>query len=178
MAYDASIKFHLVPDIFVFIFSTSYSPQQYTGMCHACHLPSKIVSLVISALCKQPFEVGMSLVKIISRSIATGCPSAPKCRCTTCLRTRRTPLSRFFRCLIKGSITDTTPHGCPVSRQTRLLWSGVLISENRLLEGRRDPRKQLGSHSQDLYKHLSCMLCHYDFQDPSHGVIRHSLWVL
>ena len=40
------------------------------------------------------------------------------------------------------------------------------ISKTHLLEGRRDPRKLLGSHSQDLDKRLSPMLCHYVFQDP------------
>ena len=126
MANDASRKFHLAPDIFLFLFSTTYSPQQYSGMWHACHPPSKIFYSVISVLRKQPFEVGMSPVKILPRSIVIGCPSAPKFRWTTCLRIWRTPLSRSFGFLITGSVTDTTPHECPVYGQTRLLLRGML----------------------------------------------------
>ena len=127
MANDASRKFHLAPDIFLYLFSTTYSPQQSPGMWHACHPPSKIVSLVMSALRKQPFEVSMSPVKLLPRSIGTGCPSAPKCRWTTCLRTQRIPLLRSFRCFVTVSVTDTTPHGCPVSGRIRLLRRGVLF---------------------------------------------------
>ena len=78
MADDASHKFHLTQEIFLSLFSKTYSPQQSPGMWHACHPPSEIVSSVISALCKQPFEVGMSHVKIWPRNMMTGCPSAQK----------------------------------------------------------------------------------------------------
>ena len=40
------------------------------------------------------------------------------------------------------------------------------ISKTHLPEGRRDPRKPLGSHRPDLDKRLSCMLRHYGLQDP------------
>ena len=126
MADDASSKFHVSPDIFLSLFYTTYSPQQSPGMWHAFHPPSKIVSLVISALRKQPFKVFVSPLKRLPRSIVTGCPSAPKCIWTKCLKTCRTPLSISCRCLVTGSVTDTTPHGCTVFGRTRLLWHGVL----------------------------------------------------
>ena len=118
MADDVSQQFHLAPDTLLYLFSTTYSPQQSPGMGHACHPPFKIVSLVISALRKQPFEVDMSPVRRRPRNIMTGCPSAPKCRWPTFLKTRRTPLSRSFKCLDTGSVTDTNPQGCPVYRRT------------------------------------------------------------
>ena len=40
------------------------------------------------------------------------------------------------------------------------------IAEVHLLEGLHDPRKPKGSSGKDLYKHLSCMLHHYSYQDP------------
>ena len=40
------------------------------------------------------------------------------------------------------------------------------IAKTHLLEGLWDPRKPLGSHSQDLDKHLPHMLRHYRFQEP------------
>ena len=80
MADDVSRKFHLAPDIFLSLFSTTYPPQQSPGMWHVCHPPSEIFSSVIFALCKQTFEVGMYPVKRLPRSIATRCPSAPKYR--------------------------------------------------------------------------------------------------
>ena len=122
----ASRQFHLAPDIFLSLFSETYSPQKSPGVWNTCHPPSKIVSSVISALRKQPFEMGMSPVRILSRNIMTGCPSAPKCRWTIFLKTRRTPLLRSFKCLDTGSVTNTTPHKCPVSGRTRLLQCGVL----------------------------------------------------
>ena len=125
MAVDTSRKFHLALDIFLSY--TTYFPQQSPVMWHACHPPSEIVSSVISALCKQPFKLVMSPVKILPRSIVTGCLSAPKCRCTTCLRTRRTPLSRYSSFLVIGSVTDTTTQGFPVSGWTRLIWHGMLF---------------------------------------------------
>ena len=87
MADDASRQFRLAPDILLSLFSPTYSPQQSPGMWHAYHPTSKIVSSVISALRKQPFDVGMSPVRRLPINIMTGCPSAPKCRCTTCLNT-------------------------------------------------------------------------------------------
>ena len=50
----------------------------------------RIILLVDMAL----MVFGMSPVKSLLRSIVIGCPFAPKCRWTTCLRTRRTQLSR------------------------------------------------------------------------------------
>ena len=126
MADGASRNLHLVPDIFLYLFSTTYFPQQSPGMWHACHLYPELVSSVIYVLHKHPFEVVMSPMKILPRIIVTGCHSAPKCRWTTCLRTQRTPLSISFRCLVTGSVTDTTPHGCLVSGWTRLLRRCVL----------------------------------------------------
>ena len=119
MVEDASRKFHLAPETLLSLFSTTYSPQQSPGMWHACYSPSEIFSLVIFALHKQPFERGTYPVKRLPRNIISRCPSAPKCRCTTCFKTQRTPLSRSFKCLDTGSVTDTTPHICPVSRRTQ-----------------------------------------------------------
>ena len=83
MADDASRQFRLAPDILLSLFSPTYSPQQSPGMWHACHPPPKIVSLVISRMRNQPFEVGMSPVIRRPRNIMTRHPSAPKCSCTT-----------------------------------------------------------------------------------------------
>ena len=79
MADDASRKLHLAPDIFLSLFSTTYSPQQYLCMWHTYQPPSGIFPSVISVMRKQTFEVGISTVKILPRSIVTGCPSAQKC---------------------------------------------------------------------------------------------------
>ena len=57
----------------------------------------------------------------------TGCPSAPKCRWTTCLNNWRTPLSRSFMCLDTGYVMEITPHRCPVSVRTQLLWCGIIF---------------------------------------------------
>ena len=145
MADDASRQFHLVPDIFLSLFSATYSPQQSPGMWHACHPPSEIVSSVIYVLRKKPFEVVMSPVRIRPRNIISECPSAPKCRWTTCLKTRRTPLLSSFKCFYIGSVLDTNPHGCPVSGQTRFLWSGVLL-----------PRLASWKAAETLGIHLGC----------------------
>ena len=40
------------------------------------------------------------------------------------------------------------------------------IAETHLMEGRKDPWKLLGTHSQYFSKRLSRMLRHYGFQDP------------
>ena len=96
MSNDTYRKFHLAPDIFLSLFSTTYSPKQSPDMWHACHPPSKIFFSVIYALIKQSFEVGIYPVKRLQRSIVTGCTSSPKCRWTTCLMTQRTPLLRYL----------------------------------------------------------------------------------
>ena len=150
MANNASRKFRFAPDIFLSLFSTTYSPQQSPGTWHAFQPPFKIISSVIYALREQPFKVGMSPVKILSRSIATGCPSAPKCICATCLRIRRTPLLSYFRCLVTGSVTDTTPRGCPLSGQTRLLRCGMLSPRLTSLKSARTLGSRLGPTSGTL----------------------------
>ena len=40
------------------------------------------------------------------------------------------------------------------------------IAETHLMEGRKDPWKLIGTHSQYFSKRLSRMLRHYGFQDP------------
>ena len=139
MVDGASRKCHLAPDIFLSLFSTTNSPQQSPGILYACQTPSEIVSLVISALRKHPFEVGVSPMRRRPINIIIGCPSAPKCRWTTCLKNRRTLLTRSFKCL------DT-------------------ISKTRLLEVLQDPRKPLGLHRRELENCLSRMLLHYGLQ--------------
>ena len=70
---------------------------------------------------------GHVFCKIIPRSIVTRCPSATKFRRNTCFRTHRTLLSSSFKCLVTGSVTDTSPHRCLVSGPTRLLRRVVLF---------------------------------------------------
>ena len=167
IADDASQQFQLALDIFLSLFSTTYSPQNSPGMWHACHLPSRIVYSLISALHKQPFEVGISPVKRRTISIMTGCTSAPKCKCTTCLKTRRTPLLRSFKCFETGSVTDTTPHGCPVSGRTRLLRHGMLSPRLTSKKAAETLRIHLGCTAENLKKGLSCMLRQYGVHIPS-----------
>ena len=59
------------------------------------------------------------------------------------------------------------------SNQASILWSDSVamvwwdIAETHLLEGRREPRNPTRLHSQELYKPLTCMFCHFAYQDPT-----------
>ena len=132
-------------------------------MWHAFHPSSGIVHSLVSTLRKQSPRPVMSTVKRLPRSIVTGCPSAPKCRWTTCLRTRRTPLSRSFQ--VFG---HKFRHGHYSSRISSVRADTVAsvcrdIAKTQLLESRQYPQKPLGAHSRELNKRLSRMLCHYGF---------------
>ena len=72
MADDASRKFDLDLTNFLSTFSSTYSSLQSPGSWHTCHLPSKIVSLVIFALRKHSFEADTSPVKKLPASTETG----------------------------------------------------------------------------------------------------------
>ena len=125
MADDASRKFNLGLTEFLSTFSSSYSPLQSLGTWRPCHPPPEIVSCVISALRKNAFEVGMLPLKKLPSSTGTGWTSAPTCRSTTPWTTRTSQLSRSFRCLESGGVTETSlPR--PLSGQTRLLRRGAL----------------------------------------------------
>ena len=58
--------------------------------------------------------------------MASGPPSAPTSRWTTCSRTRISPLSRSFRCTETGSMTVDFPTNPLSSSHTQLQWSGRL----------------------------------------------------
>ena len=178
MSDDASIRFHLAPDIFISFFSTTYSPQQCPDTWHACHLPSIIVFSVISVQHKQPFEVSMPPVKRLPKSIVTGCSSAPKCRWTTCLKIRRTLLLRQFRCLVIESVTDTTPHGCPVSRRTQLLWSDVLFHRLTSWKATGTLGSRLGPTAGMLTNASPACSATMVSRTPYHSVRMQSPWVL
>ena len=178
MADDTSRKFHLVPDIFLSLFSTTYSPQQSPGMWHTCHPPSGIVSSVIPALRKQPLKVGVSPVKRLPRSIVTRSPSAPKCRCTTCLRTRRTLLSMSFKYFVTGSVTDTTPHIFSVSGRTRLLWRGALSPRLAYCKTSGTLRSRLGPTARNSTNTSPACAAAMVSRIHTHGVRSQSPWVL
>ena len=178
MADGASQQFHLAPDIFLSLFSTTYSPQQYPGMWHACYPPSKIFSLVISVLHKQTFEVGMSPMTRQTINLMTGCPYAPKCICITCLETRRNPLSRSFKCLDIGYVADTTPYGFPVSGWIQLLWCGMLSPRLASWKASETLGIHLGFTAGNLTSASPACSTTMVSRTPRHGVKRQSLWVL
>ena len=108
MADDNSYCFNLLPHPFLAIFCSKYSPW-FTGYRNMCHLLNKVLSSVISALCKQPYAAATPTRYGLSPSTPIGLTSEPTYISTTCLRTISSPLSISFRCIDTGSVTVTTP---------------------------------------------------------------------
>ena len=126
MANDGSRRFDLSPHPFFDLFRSKYSPQS-PGSWTKCHLLTKVLSLVISVLNKQPYAVATSPTAGPSHSTPNGPPSAPTCSSNTCLRTRYYPLLRSFRCIDTGSIKVNTPTDPSSSGRNPLQQRGVLL---------------------------------------------------
>ena len=107
MEDDASRRFDLHDNNFLFFFWSKYCPSQSASLWIQCHLPPGITSCVISVLRRRMYGPATWLTPARLLSTTSLENYAPRCRSSIGSMILPSQWQISFRCTANGSVTDT-----------------------------------------------------------------------